>query len=288
MKKNILYILLAALFFTACQSNPPEEPTMVVEAWIDADGYPVVLLHKSFIAADIPDSVKDLETIIEQQLIMWGKVVISNGDTDIIMTGRLDTMYMPPYTYYTINMVGEVGKTYSITATYKNFHASATTTVPPVATLDSVRVTTIENKLPQVTAYMSHLPNEWAGYALFMRYKGDKQFKLCPYNVFDNSKAKENRLEVKVYNPLTNESVLDRTLELDTTRLVELKIARLDQENYAFWSEYEIMNRTRGIMFVPVFTNLHGNIEGGYGNFTGMGSSIYPISLTKDSLYQYE
>ena len=121
-----------------------------------------------------------------------------------------------------------------------------------------------------------------------MRYKGDKQFKLCPYNVFDNSKAKDNCLEIKVYNPLVNESVLSRTSELDTTRLVELKIARLDQKSYAFWSEYEVMNRTRGVMFVPVYTNLHGNIEGGYGNFTGMGSSVYLLSLTKDSLYQYE
>ena len=124
--KRILYIVTCLLLLAGCSYNPPQDPSMVLEAWIDANGHPVVLIHKSYVLANTPDSVQSLEQIIEEQLIPFGKVTISNGEQEAVMTGRLDTMYMPPYTYTTIDIIGEPGKRYTVTAKYKDLHATAT------------------------------------------------------------------------------------------------------------------------------------------------------------------
>ena len=272
----------------SCTHDTPQEPSMIVEAYIDANGYPTVLLHKSYVLDNIPESVQTLEDIAEQQLIMWGKVTISDGEREVILTGRLDTLYMPPYTYSTLDMIGEVGKTYTLTATYKQMTATATTTIPPIAAFDSIRIySKDENK--HILAYMSHLPAETAYYAVFMRYRGDKQYLLCPLGVFDNSKANNDLLEVMIYNPFDKDSKLGiismSSFKADTTHSYQLKLARLDETSYRYWNEYMSMNTTKGIFFVPVYENLHGNVTGGIGHFTGMGSTTYNLTITKDTTY---
>ena len=134
MKQHLLIslVLLAALF-TACNSQPIEQPeSLIVEAWIDANGFPYVLIHKSYVLASAPDTITTLENIVENQLIPFGKVTISDGETQAILTGRLDTMYLPPYTYTTIDIEGQVGRTYTITVTYNDLYATATTTIPQI------------------------------------------------------------------------------------------------------------------------------------------------------------
>ena len=280
--------LLFAIIVVSCTHETPQEPSMIVEAYIDANGYPTVLLHKSYVLDNIPDSVQTLEEIAEQQLIMWGKVTISDGENEVILTGRLDTLYLPPYTYSTLNMVGEVGKTYTLTATYKQMTATATTTIPPIATFDSIRVFSNEGN-KHILAYVSNPPTtEPAYYAMFMRYKGDKQYLLCPFGVFDNSKMHNDLLEVMVYNPFGNDTNLEYDFDkADTAHIYQLKLARLDYESYRYWNDYVSMATTKGIFFVPIYENLHGNVSGGIGNFTGMGSTIYNLSITNNKTYIY-
>ena len=67
----------------------------------------------------------------------------------------------------------------------------------------------------------------------------------------------------------------------------QIKVARLDDESFRFWEGYDRMNSTKGIAFVPVFENIEGNVQGGVGNFTGMGSSVYSFSTRKDTTYCY-
>ena len=264
---------------------------MVLEGWIDAGGYPVVLLHKSYVLNETTYTKHTLEEVIEEQLIMWGKVTVSDGENEIILTGRMDTMYMPPYTYSTLNMQGEVGKTYTVTATYKNMSATATTTIPPIATLDSLRVYTDEHGNRHALAYIHREGHDKAHFALFLKYQGDKQFMLCPLGVTDDSGTQDEPLEMMVYNPLANDSTklfdLLPNFGNDTTHTYQLKLARLDDESYRFWDSYATLNSTKGIAFVPVYENIHGNVQGGIGHFSGFGSTIYTFTTSRDTTYRY-
>ena len=98
-----LLLFVCAVWLAACNHEPPQKPqqipyNMVLEGWIDADLYPIVLIHKSYLLAYAPDSVRELEDIIEEQLIPFGRVTVSDGENEVVLTGRLDTLYLPPYT----------------------------------------------------------------------------------------------------------------------------------------------------------------------------------------------
>lgn len=295
MKRTwIIYSL--ALCFIACTHEPPCPPSLVMEGWIDADGHPVVLIHKSYVMDSTHSSTKTLEELAAEQLIPFGKVTVSDGTNEVILTGRLDTAYMPPYTYSSLDMVGQVGKTYTVTAKYNDLYVTAKTTIPPIAYLDSMQVNTANPEKVVVTAFMSHIdPNIDAYYALFMRRYGEKQYLLCPFCVFDGKDAENGQMEMRLYNPYGQASQLgtdthhfsnDPNLS-QQDKTFQLKLARIDYASYQFWKAYNDHLLTHGILFVPIYKNLPGNVVDGYGNFSGMGSSFYVFSITKDTTYRY-
>lgn len=289
--KRILYIVLALTLLVGCSEEPPRPMSMVLEGWIDADGFPTVLIHKSYILANAPDSIKSLEEIIEDQLIPFGRVAVSDGIEEVVLTGRLDTAYLPPYTYSSVFMVGEVGKTYTVTATYRDLKATATTTIPPRAALDSLSIRASAMGMVNVNAYMSHIDslNE-SYYALFARKYGQKQYKLCPFGVFSSRDAAQGTIKMNVYNP-TSEATgfqgIATYFEVGDSADYQLKVASIDYPSYEFWKAYNELMISKGLFFVPVYKNLPSNVEGGIGIFSGMGSSIYRFNVLKDTTYRY-
>lgn len=289
--KRLLYILLAAMLMSGCSEEPPKPMSMVLEGWIDADGHPTVMIHKSYILANAPDSIQSLEQIMEELLIPFGRVAISDGEQEVVLTGRLDTSYLPPYTYSSVYMMGEEGKTYTVTATYREFKATATTTIPPKAKLDSLSIRASELGMVNVYAYMSHIDsiNE-SYYALFARQYGQKQYKLCPFGVFTSRDATHGILKMSVYNPiLKSEGIqgIANYFQPTDSADYQLKVARIDYPSFQFWKAFNEMSITQGLFFVPVYKNLPSNVEGGIGIFSGLGSSIYRFNLLNDTTYRY-
>lgn len=289
--KRLLYILLAAMLMPGCSEEPPKPMSMVLEGWIDADGHPTVMIHKSYILANAPDSIQSLEQIMEELLIPFGRVAISDGEQEVVLTGRLDTSYLPPYTYSSVYMMGEEGKTYTVTATYREFKATATTTIPPKAKLDSLSIRASELGMVNVYAYMSHIDsiNE-SYYALFARQYGQKQYKLCPFGVFTSRDATHGILKMSVYNPiLKSEGIqgIANYFQPTDSADYQLKVARIDYPSFQFWKAFNEMSITQGLFFVPVYKNLPSNVEGGIGIFSGLGSSIYRFNLLNDTTYRY-
>lgn len=289
--KRALYIVLSLLLMAGCSEEPPQPSSMILEGWIDSDGFPTVLIHKSYILASAPDTIKSLEEIIEGQLIPFGRVAVSDGTEEVVLTGRLDTAYMPPYTYSSVYMMGEEGKTYTVTATYRDLKATATTTIPPKATLDSLSIRASELGMVNVEAYMSHIDTlSESYYALFARQFGTKQYKLCPFGVFTSRDATHGALKMSVYNPILKsegfQGIANYFQPTDSADY-QLKVARIDYPSYQFWKAFNEMSISKGLFFVPVYKNLPSNVSGGSGIFTGMGSSIYRFSLLKDTTYCY-
>ena len=288
--KQFGYILIAALLLVGCSAEPPQAPSMILEGWIDANGYPVVLIHKSYVLAEASDSSQTIEDIVEQQLIPFGKVVVSDGDEEVILTGRLDTAYLPPYTYSSLNMVGQVGKTYTVTAKYRDMYASATTTIPPVAYLDSLSVRKDSMGIMDIRAYLSDIDSTThTYYALFVRKLSAKQFQLCPFGVFCSSDAVNGELEMKLYNPMADSLAREQMnyYFYRNQEAYQLKLAAIDYASYQFWKAYNEQVIIGGVLFVPIYKNIPSNVSGGYGIFSGMGSSFYRFTTIRDTVYRY-
>ena len=128
-KKTALFtiIMVIAGMLVACEADftTEKKSDMVVEGWIDEGGYPVVILTKSLTISDKYQRIDSLA----QYLIRWAKVSVSDGERKVVLTGKYDSRFFPPYIYTTGNMRGIAGKTYNLDIEYKDWHATATTDV---------------------------------------------------------------------------------------------------------------------------------------------------------------
>ena len=92
-------IIGLVLLSQSCEEGfiPSDRDELIVEGWIDADGFPVVIITHS-----LPVRLKD-EGIKVSQIAKFmetsAKVTVSDGETSVTLTGKLDQGYFPPYIY---------------------------------------------------------------------------------------------------------------------------------------------------------------------------------------------
>lgn len=283
--KHIFGVLILSFLLYSCVREEVDHTKMVVEGWIDAGKHPIVMLHTSYsLSLSEPDSTTLLD-VLEQHMVLFGKVVIFDGEDSVILTGRVDTNYLPPYIYTTTKIMGEVGKTYSLHAKYKEFSAKAKTEIPKIASLDSIRVTNLNQKM-NVVGYANHL-EVGETYILMARTTDQRQYKICPMGAF---RASSTESIITINNPIdfTGEGAILQTLFPKTDSVeISIKFAKIGEAEFQMWDSYIAQKLTQGMFFMETYGNIISNIENGNGYWCGMGASEYSISLEKDSLYVY-
>jgi len=296
--RKIVFYTLCVLCLMACETEEPVPSSLVVEGWIDAGKPPVVLLHKSY-PLNFNDTNASLQSMIEEQLVLFGRVAIFDGTDSVVLTGRLDTNYMPPYIYTTTEMEGVVGKTYTLLAHYKGYDASAKTTIPKVARFDSIRVEEILPNQMRLTGYMSGVERDGC-FLLMARKIEDKQYKLCPFGVFSGEQATNGRMAVTIYCPdfskigLEPDSIKKEesfipamTFPKSSEQGYSIKLARIDRTSYLYWDQYMAQKSTQGVLFMSVYKNLPSNIENGLGIWSGFGSTTYNLRPSQTKTFVY-
>ena len=127
MRRIFMCLAICLLLGSCGEKHQPEDiPQIVVEGWIESDGYPVVMLTTT---VSIGEDAKDW-TSLKDNILRWAKVSISDGVHEEILTGRMDNSYFPPYIYTTSRMKGESGKTYTLKVEYGGRTVTAQTTIP--------------------------------------------------------------------------------------------------------------------------------------------------------------
>lgn len=267
--------MAALLTLGGCIEAPePDEPRGVLEAWIDSDGHPVVLFTASFVDND--------EQSIIDKVIKFGFVRISDGTKTVIMTGGPDKSYYPPYRYTTYEMRGEPGRTYTITADWKQYHVSAQSQMPappdvvevkqtPAADCDTLREVTVSIRAPQdVPAYYhistqvmsqdSSLTPSILGCAM-----ADKPGEIVTMQVYRGKSR------------LTNAYFVPR---IPSNLDVKVRVERVQPDIYQFWMNFNDATLFGGSMFVTINKPLGGNVMNGYGYFSAQGVKNILLSAT--------
>jgi hypothetical protein len=268
-----------------CEPENIDHTKIVVEGWIDADRHPIVMLHTSYSLDASSDPDTTLLGILEEHMVLFGKVVLFDGEDSVILTGRVDTNYLPPYIYTTTKIRGEVGKTYRLRATYKDFSAQSETVIPEKAAMDSIH-TYINSRKVNVVGYANHL-EIGEPYIIMARTTKDKQYKICPMGAF---RATREQMKITINNPIkfSDEGMMLQTLFPQTDSIdIAIKFAKVGELEYQFWDSYVAQTMTQGLFFMETHGNILSNIQGGNGYWCGMGASEYTIQLDRDSLYQY-
>lgn len=270
-------LLFLPLLLIACADdyiNDEEEERIVVEGWIKQGDYPMVLLTTSVGVSMDPQPISNLNN----HVLNWARVTISDGEKEVVLMGSYNNKFMPPYTYTTTEMMGEVGKTYTIEVTFRDMHATATTTIPEPVELKEVKQEKVggTDSLYCLSAVFNDPPGKQY-YCLFEK-KGMKtqQFIKCDMGVFDDTTFGDSGKEIThpaYQTRLLTEMKDDHTEYFKGGEMVCIELCTLDSLSYDIWYDVQNSATLSGNFFTPYTGNIRSNIIGGYGYWCGYGAS---------------
>lgn len=284
IKESLSYlvvIIFTSAFITACDYSITDdtEPKAVIEAWIDNDGYPVVL----FTSSASPSS----EGSISDHVVNWGKVIISDGDQEVIMTGGPDGTYLPPYRYYTFDIQGIPGRTYHLTANFKNLKAKSSVYLPHPTSIDSVTVSKGEyENLRNTTLHFTTPDDIPAYYYLTMKDSlfSSQQVPCMLGTIKALNPGEKMSIPVYHYRQKIDGSVFVPQFHIGEKH--EIRLNRITEDVYEFWTSYGNMINFSSSPFITTNSSLPTNITGGYGIFSARGYSSIKVEI-KDSPESY-
>ena len=281
---RLLIFIMMLLAFSGCEGGmlPSYDPQIVVEGWIEDDGYPVVILTTT---VPVNDSVQD-STDLKDYIIRWGKVTVSDGEKEVVLAGRKDDRYFPPYIYTTSKIKGEVGKEYHLRVEYSGRTVTAVTSIPEPAPLEYIRMHEVTDK--EIQADLKR-------YQLIGGLK-DKKDRKDYYKVFTKVQNQDSTF-VSSFLGLTDDAVLSDAIEeipinrgfgqLDgkndpyfkSNDIVHIRFCTLTQDGWEYWSDFEEIQSLTQNPFFPITTDIRSNIKGGLGYWTGYGSNYYTLEI---------
>lgn len=269
---------LSALLLSCSGDYLPEQnDELVVEGWIEDNGFPVVILTKNINISNKYQSLDSLSSCI----VRWAKVTVSDGEKSVVLTGRYMKGYTPPYIYTTSHFRGEAGKTYLLTVEYGDFHATATTTIPKTQKIDELSVERCaqSDTLYQISLRYNDDEAEQNYYQIFTRVGGRdvRQYLAAYLGTIDNRVVKP-KTKIPVYRG-RDINTLDYTPYYTINDTVAVKFAHIDSTSYNFWYDYTRNLTTAGNMFFATAASLRSNIIGGTGYWCGMGSDIKYVAI---------
>ena len=271
MKYFLASILSLFLLFSCSQDEyDSAEPMLVVEGWIDAGGFPKVILTKTIPVSDKEHKLDDLG----EYLIKWAKVTISDGERSVVLTGKYSPDYFPPYIYTTGEMRGEAGKTYYLTVQYEDFYATAETTIPAKVKVEGFEAG-YENDVYRIKALIDDNPLENNWYKFFIRvFERDSMYLSSNFAVIDD---KDYLFPCNIPVELGKSPIYDsdRSYVLTEKDRVIIKFAQIDSVAYSFWDNYKNLVELGQNAFFRYSSSLPTNITGGVGYWFGYGASEY-------------
>ena len=272
-----LLACLALLASASCVRDDAETPptALVVEGWIEDGGYPVVQLG---VTRPVDGMMQD----INEYVVRWGKVTVSDGTDSVILTGGYDENYFPPYKYTSFDLMGQAGKTYTLTAEYRGMKVSAVTTIPAPVRLDSLRaVQTGNDTLYYVKAYFHDPSGSPDYYGLFSRRRGkDKAFLLSPMGIFsDEVLSAQITADVYCGTSVYTETERQASACFKEGDQVEVQLRHMDEASYRFWQSYSNWVNQSSNMFFPYTQELASNIRDGKGYWCGYGTHALSVRI---------
>ena len=253
---------------------------LIVEGWIEEGGFPVVILTRSL---SVSTDFQDIDSL-SNYIVRWAKVTVSNAKDSVVLTGKYDKGFFPPYIYTTSRLRGEVGKTYHLSVEYRGMLATAKTTIPLIPDNCSFRVEQCagSDTLFQIKAHFHDKPKEKNYYQFFTRVGTDTKQYQASYLGSINDEVLEEETDLTVYrgHQLRDKNYTPYFLFDDT---VSIKFSQVDETSFRIWDSYTKMQSLSSNMFFSTFSDLESNINGGFGYWCGYGTLTNYIVI-RDSI----
>ena len=282
-------LIILMMCVCSCSKDIVLEPakSIVVEGWIDAGGFPVVILTRSLPVMINRENGVELDDLSDY-VVRWAKVTVSDGESEVILTGGSDKNYFPPFIYTTGGIKGVAGKTYNLKVETDDQIITATTTIPdnPPA-IDSIVFSTIPNDttLAGINVYIKDNPGTHDYYkSFYVTDLNNPHFISSVLGVVDDALADSTFVMQIIRDGNLVEMNIDNVYYRKGTD-VALKIATMDSISYNIWQGYEDRIRLGFSFVTSTTTNIPTNVNGGVGYWCGYNAKICAYKVKPQTVF---
>lgn len=273
-----IFLLIPPFLLSACSadnaSGPETSPPLTLEGHINSDGFVSVLLTSSIIPSTEGGS-------IDEAVVRWGKVTLSDGETSVVLSGGPDYDYAPPYRYFNHSVTGVPGRTYTITAEYRGRTVSSSCTMPVPTPIDSLTTGSVTDNdtLRTVTVHFTAPDDCPAYYHLSTRAVG-LDLRLYPAILgCVTANTPGEHISLPAYRGKHFSEAADFTPQWPQGCTATVRLERVTPEVYRFWEAFNNVVLFGGSQFVGTPESLPGNVAGGYGVWSAQGASTMSVKL---------
>jgi hypothetical protein len=282
-------VALVMVFISSCEKIitvdlPKPDQKIVVEGYIFEGDRPYVVLSKNSGYFDPIDSTTLVNTFIYDAV-----VTVSDGTITDTLTFQpaAESAYGFAYVNQTPTIIGQAGKTYTLTVTAIGQTVTSTTRIIPPVTLDSTKWVEYEDydSLGYVYVHFTDPGIDERAYRVFSRrlsakperneplfrpnfYSSNRFYKGQPIE-FGISRARQFNDQFNADNPDPDL----RSYRLGDT--AQVRICTMDLPNYDFYNSLSNSDNTGNPFSAP--GNVITNIEGGLGCWGGYGVTQFQI-----------
>lgn len=290
-KLSLLFFSLIVLLMTSCEREididlPNSENLIVVEGSIEVGKAPIVLVTRN--RGFFKDFPTDLEAYIEEFVITDAVVEVSDGTFSETLQFTINPNAYP-FVYYTgSSMIGQIGKSYTITINAENQQVRGLTQIAPPVPIDSAwfgfnPFDVNEDSLGVV--YVSLMDPDTFGNAYRLFSKRNSEFAFYPVggSAFDDQFVNNQRVTFfagRSEQPFaTSDTFIPKQFFYQLGDTIFLKLASIGRKEYDFYSTLDAAINSNGNPFAsPVIVK--SNIEGGLGIWVGMSVSYDTLIAT--------
>lgn len=273
MMRRLFHTAIFALLAAAgCSGDifSETEPRLAIDGFIEDGGFPVVIVTTTI---PVTDRLMD-EKEIRDCVARWAKVTVSDGENEVILTGKSDKDYFPSYIYTTGKLRGKAGRTYRLEAEYHGMKASAVTTIPDAPAISDIRVMKSEESGSQYYIQADFHCPEGLHCAFFIRQEGEERsFKPAYLGLVDHAAG-----SWAIYPPqLEKWAQMNPYFESGST--VDIKLCTMDDASYGYWESFAALSTFSSNVLVPYDDNLSSNVSGGEGLWAGYGTDVRKVTI---------
>ncbi len=277
MDKVISYIVIV-VFLMGCYPEldfTPEnyKSQVVVDGRIENGRLARVFLTRSAAYTGTNDSISLLE-----QIITKAKVEISDGEQSEVLTLKRDDNLFPPFYYKGNRMIGEIGKSYTLTIIDRGDTIRSSTSIPepPILTQQWLEPNVDNDTLATLNIELNDEIGTKDYYRFYTRSLsggGDYQSAwLANYSddYFNGDLIQLALLRGKE-NPLSPSN--EFFFHIDDMALI--KACKMDKASFDFWTSFDNEVSNGRNPFASSNKQVHHNIIGGIGIWCGFGVNEY-------------
>ena len=277
MKRFLAYLILPLLLGCSEVYNLEYAPEIVVEGWIEDNGFPVVILTST---VPVANKYIHLDSL-QNHVIRWAKVSVHDGEEEHILTGRINDRYFPPYIYTSSRLRGQVGKTYTLKVEYSGRTVTAQTTIPESVPLEWIKVESTDDGRKYMMAGLKDDPSEKNYYKLFTRVaRKDSTYTSSFMGLINDETLTEGVNEINIRGEFIPEyGNEESSIYYEDDDMVMVRFCTLDRRSYEYWEDFDDILMLSRNPFFPVNRKVRSNVSTGYGYWAGYGSRYYRVSI---------